>query len=144
MADAAWSRNVAQELADHIARCLAPLLPPHLLLLAVPGQLVLASMADGPARTVATTAVHLPEQLAPHDLEFVAHRLLDDAQDLVVSHLYRPWPTAPDAAGLHAWSATSERGIELGFCAQGARNENRLPLPPFTPPDEARGVRPAG
>jgi hypothetical protein len=97
MAGAAWSRNVAQELADHIARGLGPLLPQHLMLLAVPGQLVLASTADGPARPVATTTVQLPEQITPDDLEFVAHRLLDDAQDLVVSHLYRR-----PACGRHA------------------------------------------
>jgi hypothetical protein len=142
--DAAWSRSVVQELLDHIARGLAPLLPQHLVLLAAPGQLVLASTTDGLARTVATTSVDLMGHVGPDDLGFVAHRLLDDAQDLVVSHLHRPWPTAPDGAGLYAWSDASDRGIELGFCTQASPGENLLPLPAFVVPDEPGGVRSAG
>jgi hypothetical protein len=142
--DVAWSRSVVQELLDHIARNLTPHLPQDLVLLAAPGQLVLASFADGPAHTVATTTVGPLEPIGMNDLELVTRRLLDDAQDLVVSHLYRPWPVVPDGAGLYAWSALSHGCLELGFCTQVASEENRLPLPPFTLPDEPRGTRSAG
>jgi hypothetical protein len=137
-------QSVYFDLLDHVARHLGRLLPGHLAMVAAPGQLLLTSTRTGEDRTVATQSVHTPGHLDPTNIEIVAHRVLADAQDLVIEHLHEPWPTASDGRSTHAFTSGSGHSVRLGFRAPGASDEHAVRLPDFVLPEGAGTVRSAG
>jgi hypothetical protein len=144
MTDAAWSRSAAFALIEHIAGHLAALLPDDLVLAAAADQFVLVSTAGGVQKTVGTQALSIPEHFDVRSSEMLAHHFLADAQDLVVTHLHRPWPIAPDGRTLHAAATMTGRSVRLGFRNPEKPEELVVELPELTLPDGPGGSRVAG
>jgi hypothetical protein len=137
-------RTIHFDLLDHVARHLGQLLPEHLAMVAAPEQLLLISATNGPARTIATHSVQIPEHLDLGNIRVVAHHVLADAQDLVVGHLHEPWPTTSDGRPLHASTGVSGRSVRLGFRPSTSSEEQTVRLPDFVLPEGSDTVRTAG
>jgi hypothetical protein len=107
-------------------------------------QFVIVSTAGGAQKTVGTHAISVPEHLDPRGVAVLAHHLLADAQDLVVTHLHRPWPISPDGRALHAGATLSGTSIRLGFHDSKSPDLAVVELPEMILPDRPDGSSVAG
>src|SRR6184192_258808 len=94
-----WSA-LAPDIVEHIVEQLNPLLPGHLSLLATGPQVALTKI-DGTPRLVGTFALRIPIEIDRNGLADVAVDVLDDIQDLVISHIATPWPLTETGRGTH-------------------------------------------
>jgi hypothetical protein len=130
-ADSAWLHQLVSEMIAHVAEHLNPLLPENKALVATGDQIILTSTATGYPKTVSSHSVRLPEHFDIGMIESVADWLLDDVQDLVITHLHEPWPLTADGRSTHAWATLDGQTIDFGFRVSG-ETENNISLPPFT------------
>jgi hypothetical protein len=91
---------LAPDVVEHVVSQLNPLLPAHLALLAAGPQVVLTT-ANGTPRVVGTLVLSTPIQIDRNGLANVAAHVLDDIQDLVITHLASPWPLTESGKTTH-------------------------------------------
>jgi hypothetical protein len=94
-----WS-VLAPDIVEHAVSQLNPLLPAHLALLAAGPQVVLTT-TNGTPRVVGTLVLSMPVQIDRNGLANVVANVLDDIQDLVISHLASPWPLTESGKTTH-------------------------------------------
>jgi hypothetical protein len=86
-----WAILLPEVLA-HIVEQLNAVLPEQLTLM-VAGPQVVLSTTTGRPRVIATETLTIPAEIDRAGLATSAAVMLADVQDLVVTHLRRPWPT---------------------------------------------------
>jgi len=129
------------EILSHIVDQMDPLLPQRLALMAAGPQVIL-STTEGRPRVAATETPGVPDDVDRDGLAGVAAAMLDDVQDLVVTHLHTPWPLTDTDRATYAWAELDGTSLRLGFRQRDSTAG--LELPPFPVPDDPPRVVVAG
>jgi hypothetical protein len=133
---------ILPDVLEHVVDQLNPLLPDDLTLMSTGGQ-VLLSMTGGRPRVVATETPGLPADLERDGVAIAAGGVLADIQDLVVTHLHRPWPVTARGTGAHPVAELRGSSLVLHFRA-GTEQADVITLRPFPVPDDPPPVVASG
>ncbi|MFD1528235.1 hypothetical protein [Pseudonocardia aurantiaca] len=140
----ASSQNWAVLLPDiltHSVDQLRPMLPKHLAVMVVGGQVLLSTTAGQP-RAVATETVGVPAQVERGGLAAVAARMLADVQDLIVTDLGGPWPLTKSGQPTHPEASLVGTSLDLRFSNKDGSDGVLLapyPVPEIPPPTVVAG-----
>lgn len=126
-----WS-VLAPDIVEHVVGQLNPLLPGHLTLLVTGPQVVLTT-TNGTPRLVGTLAPRIPIEIDRGGLANVIADVLDDIQDLVITHLATPWPLTETGKGTHPSAELVGTALVLRFSSgDGAES---IELQPYEVPE---------
>jgi hypothetical protein len=132
---------VLPDLQKHVIEQVDQLLPQGLALLSTGPQIVLTTTGTGP-RVFASTTPGAPAEVDRAGLADVAARLLDDAQDLVVTHLAQPWPLTETGRTTHPTAELVGTRLRIGFATRAGTDA--IVLEPYPVPEEPPEVVAAG
>ncbi|MGH8966215.1 MAG: hypothetical protein ACRDXB_12925 [Actinomycetes bacterium] len=135
-----WA-DVVPEIVRHIVAQLNPLLPPGLALLATGSQVVLSTTGQAP-QVVGTQAPRLPQVVDRRILAEVAADVLDDVQDLIISHIATPWPVTKTGKSTHASSDLAGASLALRFSSRDGSDS--IELQPYEVPAKPPNTSVAG
>jgi hypothetical protein len=111
-----WS-VLAPNIVEHVVSQLNPLLPGHLALL-VAGPQVVLTMTSGTPRVVGTLVPRIPVEIDQSNVADVVTDVLDDIQDLVITHLATPWPLTESGKGTHPSAELVSTALMLRFSSR--------------------------
>jgi hypothetical protein len=126
-----WS-VLAPNIVEHVVSELNPLLPRHLALLAAGPQVVLTTTTGTP-RVVGTLMPRIPAEIDRGGLADVVADVLDDIQDLVITHLATPWPITETGKGTHPSAELVGTALMLRFSARDGIES--IELQPYEVPE---------
>jgi hypothetical protein len=126
-----WS-VLAPDIVEHLVGQLNPLLPGHLALLVAGPQVVLTT-TNGTPRVVGTLVPRIPTEINRTGLADVVADVLDDIQDLVITHLATPWPLTETGKGTHPSAELSGTALMLRFSSRDGIES--IELQPYEVPE---------
>lgn len=126
-----WSA-LAPDIVEHVVGQLNPLLPGHLALLVTGPQVALTTI-NGTPRLVGTFALRIPVEIDRSSLANVIADVLDDIQDLVITHIATPWPLTATGKSTHPSAELLGTALTLYFSSQGGTES--IELRPYEVPE---------
>jgi hypothetical protein len=127
-----WS-VLAPNIVEHVVSQLNPLLPGHLALL-VAGPQVVLTMTSGTPRVVGTLVARIPVEIDQSNVADVVTDVLDDIQDLVITHLATPWPLTESGKGTHPSAEVVSTALMLRFSSRNGLES--IELQPYEFPEK--------
>jgi hypothetical protein len=106
------------------------------------GSQIILSTTDGTPRVVGSQTPRLPSEIERSSLAPVAADVLDDVQDLVISHLATPWPLTETGKSTHASAELVGTALTLRFSPRDGSES--IALQPYEVPENPPGVVTAG
>jgi hypothetical protein len=126
---------LAPDIVEHVVGQLDPLLPRHLALLVAGPQVVLTT-TNGTPRVVGTLVPRVPIEIDRSGLADVVADVLDDIQDLVITHLATPWPLTESGKGTHPSAELVGTALMLRFSSRdGIELIELIELQPYEVPE---------